>query len=384
MILFKRITYRNFLSSGNQETEINLLESKTTLIIGSNGSGKSTLLDAICFCLFNKAFRKINKGQLVNSTNEKDCLVTVEFDIGSKQYKIVRGIKPNIFEIWIDGTIQNQSAASNDQQRYLEETILKLNYKSFTQIVILGNASFVPFMQLSSSNRREIVEDILDIKIFSAMNGIIKDNIRKNNEEIKTLLLSESMTADKIEMQKEFIDNIKKNGEDDIEKNKKKILDIETETNNLFNEIKINEEKNLELQESAKQYSEATSKLKKLGSLKGKLSQKVSSVVDEHKFFSDNNVCPTCTQKIDDELKQSKIDETLKKVKELKSGYDEILQTIKEEEEREKNFLDLTKKITNISNDITKNNIKISNNNKQIRIIEKEIKEIENKIKISK
>ena len=381
MILFKRITYRNFLSSGNQETEINLLESKTTLIIGSNGSGKSTLLDAICFCLFNKAFRKINKGQLVNSTNEKDCLVTVEFDIGSKQYKIVRGIKPNIFEIWIDGTIQNQSAASNDQQRYLEETILKLNYKSFTQIVILGNASFVPFMQLSSSNRREIVEDILDIKIFSAMNGIIKDNIRKNNEEIKTLLLSESMTADKIEMQKEFIDNIKKNGEDDIEKNKKKILDIETETNNLFNEIKINEEKNLELQESAKQYSEATSKLKKLGSLKGKLSQKVSSVVDEHKFFSDNNVCPTCTQKIDDELKQSKIDETLKKVKELKSGYDEILQTIKEEEEREKNFLDLTKKITNISNDITKNNIKISNNNKQIRIIEKEIKEIENKIK---
>ena len=381
MILFKRITYRNFLSSGNQETEINLLESKTTLIIGSNGSGKSTMLDAICFCLFNKAFRKINKGQLVNSTNEKDCLVTVEFDIGPKEYKIIRGIKPNIFEIWIYGKVQNQSAASNDQQKYLEENILKLNYKSFTQIVILGNASFIPFMQLSASNRREIVEDILDIKIFSAMNGIVKDRIRKSNEEIKNLSLSESMTIDKIEMQKDFIENIKKNGEDNIEKNKKKIIDIEAETHNLFEEIRMKEDKNITLQEDAKQYSEATSKLKKLGSLKGKLSQKVSSVVDEHKFFTDNNVCPTCTQMIDDKLKQDKIEETLKKVKELKSGYDEIVETIKEEEEREKNFLELTKKITNVSNDITKNNIKISNNNKQIRIIEEEIREIENKIK---
>jgi len=381
MILFKRITYRNFLSSGNQETEINLLESKTTLIIGSNGSGKSTMLDAICFCLFNKAFRKINKGQLVNSTNEKDCLVTVEFDVGSKNYKIIRGIKPNIFEIWIDGKLQNQSAASNDQQKYLEENILKLNYKSFTQIVILGNASFVPFMQLSASNRREIVEDILDIKIFSAMNNIVKDRIRKNNEEIKNLSLSESMTIDKIEMQKDFIENIKRNGEDDIEKNKKKIVNIEVETNSLFDEIKIKEEQSIDLQEDAKKYSEASSKLKKLGSLKGKLSQKVSSVVEEHKFFTDNNVCPTCTQKIDDEFKHNKIEETLKKVKELKNGYDEIVQTIKEEEERERNFLELTKKITNISNDITKNNIKISNNNKQIRIIENEIKEIESKIK---
>ena len=381
MILFKRITYRNFLSSGNQETEINLLESKTTLIIGSNGSGKSTMLDAICFCLFNKAFRKINKGQLVNSTNEKDCLVTVEFDVGSKNYKIIRGIKPNIFEIWIDGKLQNQSAASNDQQKYLEENILKLNYKSFTQIVILGNASFVPFMQLSASNRREIVEDILDIKIFSAMNNIVKDRIRKNNEEIKNLSLSESMTIDKIEMQKDFIENIKRNGEDDIEKNKKKIVNIEVETNSLFDEIKIKEEQSIDLQEDAKKYSEASSKLKKLGSLKGKLSQKVSSVVEEHKFFTDNNVCPTCTQKIDDEFKHNKIEETLKKVKELKNGYDEIVQTIKEEEERERNFLELTKKITNISNDITKNNIKISNNNKQIRIIENEVKEIESKIK---
>jgi DNA repair exonuclease SbcCD ATPase subunit len=381
MILFKRITYRNFLSSGNQETEINLLKSKTTLIIGSNGSGKSTMLDAICFCLFNKAFRKINRGQLVNSTNEKDCLVTVEFDIGSKKYKIIRGIKPNVFEIWVNGKIQNQAASANDQQKYLEENILKLNYKSFTQIVILGNASFVPFMQLSSANRREIVEDILDIKIFSVMNGIIKDRIRKNNEEVKNFTLSETMTIDKIEMQKEFIDNIKKNGEDDIEKNRKKILSIESETNSLFDLIKIKEEESSELQEEARQYSESTEKLKKLGGLKGKLSQKVSSVVDEHKFFSENNVCPTCTQNIDDNFKTSKIEETLRKVKELKNGYDEIIQTIKEEEEREKTFLELTRKITSITNDITGNNIKISSNNKQIRTIEGEIKEIENKLK---
>ena len=339
------------------------------------------MLDAICFCLFNKAFRKINRGQLVNSTNEKDCLVTVEFDIGSKKYKIIRGIKPNVFEIWVNGKLQNQAASANDQQKYLEENILKLNYKSFTQIVILGNASFVPFMQLSSANRREIVEDILDIKIFSAMNGIIKDRIRKNNEEVKNFTLSESMTMDKIEMQKEFIDNIKKNGEDDIEKNRKKILNIESETNSLFDLIKIKEEESSELQEEARQYSESTAKLKKLGGLKGKLSQKVSSVVDEHKFFSENNVCPTCTQNIDDNFKTSKIEETLRKVKELKNGYDEIIQTIKEEEEREKTFLELTRKITSITNDITGNNIKISSNNKQIRTIEGEIKEIENKLK---
>ena len=186
---------------------------------------------------------------------------------------------------------------------------------------------------------------------------------------------------DKMEMQKEFIDNIKKNGEDDIEKNRKKILSIESETNSLFDLIKIKEEESLKLQEEARQYSESTAKLKKLGSLKGKLSQKVSSVVDEHKFFSENNVCPTCTQNIDDEFKTSKIEETLKKVKELKNGYDEIIQTIKEEEEREKTFLELTKKITFITNDITGNNIKISSNNKQIRTIESEIKEIENKLK---
>ena len=159
MITFKKIAYRNFLSSGNQKTEINFTDVPTTLIVGTNGSGKSTMLDALCFVLFNKGFRKITKGQLVNSTNAKDCVVEIDFSIGTKEYKIKRGIKPNIFEIWIDGILQNQAAASTDQQKQLEDNILKLNYKSFTQIVILGSASFVPFMQLSTANRREVVED---------------------------------------------------------------------------------------------------------------------------------------------------------------------------------------------------------------------------------
>ena len=210
MILFKQITYRNFLSSGNQPTQIKFTEQPTTLIVGANVSGKSTMLDALCFSLFNKAFRKITKGQLVNSTNEKECLVEIEFSIGTREYKVVRGIKPNIFEIWIDGVLQNQAAASTDQQKQLEDNILKLNYKSFTQIVILGSASFVPFMQLSTAHRREVVEDLLDIKIFSAMNAVIKDKIKNTNDKIKELSLKQSMTEEKVEMQKEFIESIEK------------------------------------------------------------------------------------------------------------------------------------------------------------------------------
>ena len=228
MILFKQIAYRNFLSSGNQPTEIKFTDTQTTLIVGANGSGKSTMLDALCFGLFNKAFRKINKSQLINSTNEKDCLVEIDFSIGTKEYKVKRGIKPNIFEIWIDGVLQNQAAASTDQQKQLEDNILKLNYKSFTQIVILGSASFVPFMQLSTAHRREVVEDLLDIKIFSAMNAVIKDRIKNTNDKIKEFSLKQSMTEEKVQMQKEFIESVEKSGKKNIEKKKDKITSITT------------------------------------------------------------------------------------------------------------------------------------------------------------
>ena len=382
MILFKQITYRNFLSSGNQPTQIKFTEQPTTLIVGANGSGKSTMLDALCFSLFNKAFRKITKGQLVNSTNEKECLVEIEFSIGTREYKVVRGIKPNIFEIWIDGVLQNQAAASTDQQKQLEDNILKLNYKSFTQIVILGSASFVPFMQLSTAHRREVVEDLLDIKIFSAMNAVIKDKIKNTNDKIKELSLKQSMTEEKVEMQKEFIESIEKSGNENIEKKKDKITSIATYVDQLTAE---NGQKVLvvteNLQPQLEDLLDASKKLKKLSNLKGKISEKVSTITEQHKFFNNNSVCPTCTQTIEEEFRLNKVSESETKAKELQQGYNELKEAIQQEEKREREFNVVSKEINSLNNEISNNNVKISQLNKQSRDLEQEIQDIANKIK---
>jgi len=381
MILFKRIAYRNFLSSGNNLTEINLTGETTTLIIGHNGSGKSTMLDALCFSLFNKAFRKINKNQLVNSTNEKECLVEVEFSIGNKEYKIIRGIKPNIFEIWINGELQNQVAASIDQQKHLEDIILKLNYKSFTQIVILGSASFVPFMQLSTANRREVVEDLLDIKIFSAMNSILKEKIRSSNEKIKEFDIFEKSIQEKILMQTEFIEELEKRGNDKIIANQEKIV-------NLLNEVGVYIRQNSFLEEDVFKYikeqeevSGATDRLKKLDNLRGKLSEKVSVITEEHKFFNENTVCPTCTQTIDEVFRVNKITDVQNKAKELQTGYQDLECTIKNEEERERQFIILSKEIAKLNNEISQNNTRISFNQKQTQELEYEIQTITEQFK---
>ena len=382
MILFKQIAYRNFLSSGNQPTEIKFTDTQTTLIVGANGSGKSTMLDALCFGLFNKAFRKINKSQLINSTNEKECLVEIDFSIGTKEYKVKRGIKPNIFEIWIDGVLQNQAAASTDQQKQLEDSILKLNYKSFTQIVILGSASFVPFMQLSTANRREVVEDLLDIKIFSAMNAVIKDRIKNTNDKIKELSLKQSMTEEKVEMQKEFIESIEKSGKENIEKKKDKITSITTYIDQLTaeNAQKVEEVSNT-LQPQLENLLDASKKLKQLSNLKGKISEKVSSITEQHKFFTSNSVCPTCTQTIEEEFRLNKVNESETKAKELQQGYNELKEAIKEEEQREREFNSVSKEISSLNNEISNNNVKISQLNKQSRDLEQEIQDITNKIK---
>ena len=382
MILFKRIAYRNFLSSGNQPTEIKFTDTQTTLIVGANGSGKSTMLDALCFGLFNKAFRKITKGQLVNSTNEKECLVEIDFSIGTKEYKIKRGIKPTIFEIWIDGVLQNQAASSTDQQKQLEDSILKLNYKSFTQIVILGSASFVPFMQLSTANRREVVEDLLDIKIFSAMNAVIKDRIKNTNDKIKEFSLKQSMTEEKVEMQKEFIESIEKSGKENIEKKKDKITSITTYIDQLTaeNVQKVDEVSNT-LQPQLENLLDASKKLKQLSNLKGKISEKVSSITEQHKFFNNNSVCPTCTQTIEEEFRLNKVSESETKAKELQQGYNELKEAIQQEEQREREFNVVSKEISSLNNEISNNNVKISQLNKQSRDLDQEIQDITNKIK---
>ena len=373
MILFKTIKWRNFLSTGQQFTELDFTKNSTNLIIGSNGAGKSTVLDALCFSLFGKPFRKINKPQLINSVNDKDCRVEVDFSVGKVDWKVIRGIKPTVFEIWRDGKLLDQASAALDQQKWLEQNVLKMNYKSFTQIVILGSSTFVPFMQLSASHRREVIEDLLDIKIFSSMNMVIKDKIRLIKDEIKTLELKKESLNDKVQMQKDFIEELENRGNANINANKEKIVNLDEEIGNYIRENESVEEPLRELireQDTITGYAE---KLRKLGNLKGKISQKVSTITKEHKFFTENTVCPTCTQPIDEEFRINKINDAQNKAKELQSGYKELEEAIKEEEERERQFTSLSKEISKLTNGISQNNIKINGLRRQIRNLESEI-----------
>jgi DNA repair exonuclease SbcCD ATPase subunit len=373
MILFKNIKFKNFLSTGNQYTEIDFTKNKTNLIVGSNGAGKSTILDALCFSLFGKPFRKINKPQLINSVNEKDCKVEVEFAIGSVEWKVIRGIKPAIFEVWKNNTLLDQSAAALDQQKWLEQNVLKMNYKSFTQIVILGSSTFVPFMQLSSPHRREVIEDLLDIKIFSSMNVVIKEKIRQAKEEIKVLDLKKQSLSEKIKMQQSFIEELENRGKKDIDDKNIFITSLSEEVSNLLEENLSTEEPLREYireQDKLVGYSE---KLRKLGNLKGKISQKVSTITKEHKFFTENTVCPTCTQSIEETFRINRINDAQIKAKELQSGYKELEEAIKEEEDRERQFTTLSKEISKLTNGISQNNIKINGLQKQIRNLEHEI-----------
>ena len=376
MILFEKIRWKNFLSTGNQFTEVELNKESTTLIIGNNGAGKSTILDALTFVLFGKSFRKINKPQLINSTNEKDCLVEIEFTIGSTNWMIRRGIKPNVFEIYRNDSLLDQNASAVDQQKYLEQSILKMNYKSFTQIVILGSSNFVPFMQLNASSRREVIEDLLDIKIFSSMNGIIKEKIRSLKEEIRTFELKKESIKDKVDMQSNFIEELENLGKQNIKDKEDKIMGLLNEEKDLINASEDMNEELARLQGTLEKYVGATEKLRKLGNLKGKISNKVSTITKEHKFFSQNTVCPTCTQDIEESFRLNKIEDAQNKAKELQSGYKDLEEAIKKEEERERQFTVLSKEITSLTHGISQNNTKVSGCQRQIRNLESEIQRI--------
>ena len=376
MICFQKIRWRNFLSTGNQWTEIQLDEKSTTIVIGSNGAGKSTVLDALTFSLFNKPFRKINKPQLLNSTNEKDCLVEIEFKVGSTDWMIRRGMKPNIFEIHRNGKVLDQMADVGTQQKWLEQNVLKMNYKSFTQIVILGSSTFVPFMQLPVNSRREVIEDLLDIKIFSAMNMIIKDKIRTVRDQVKTLELKKSSLKDKVQMQQNFIEELENQAQKNIADKESKIQTLLEEENDAMNlNIKLVEEMD-DFQKVMRSYESSSAMLKKLGNLKGKISNKVSTVTKEHKFFNENTVCPTCTQGIEEEFRLNKIKDAHNKKKELESGFQELETAIQKEEERERQFLKLSKEVTRLTNEISQNNVKISGYQRQVRDLESEIQTI--------
>lgn len=376
MIYFKKIRWKNFLSTGNQFTEVSLNENQNTLIIGQNGAGKSTILDALTFVLFGKSFRKINKPQLINTTNEKDCVVEIEFTIGTINWKVVRGIKPNIFEIYRDGISLNQQSNAIDQQKHLEQSILKMNYKSFTQIVILGSSNFVPFMQLSASGRREVIEDILDIKIFSSMNMIVKEKLRKQREDIKVLSLKKESLTDKVKMQENFIREMESRGKDTIKKIDQKISELNIDIDRLNSDNEGHEKSVKRYTKERESVADAKDKVRKLGNLKGKISQKISTISNTRKFFLDNDTCPTCTQEINSDMKSEKIDNLNKEVDKLESGYDELLETIKSEEFRESVFDNITRSIMESQSKISSNNAKISQLNAQVYGLNEDIKMI--------
>jgi DNA repair exonuclease SbcCD ATPase subunit len=376
MITFKKIRWKNFLSTGDQFSEIDFLMNATNLIVGTNGTGKSTALDALTFSLFNKPFRKINKGQLVNSTNEKGCLVEVEFNLNGREYLVRRGIKPNVFDIIVNDVAMHKEADDRAMQKILEEGILKLNYKSFTQIVILGSSAFVPFMQLSGTNRREVIEDLLDIRVFSAMNAKLREKMKIQRDEIRTLELSKENVKDKVEMQNNFINELESRGKERIEEKNGKINLLEGEIQETSDETECLVKDVEMFTNDLESFSGANKKLKKLNTLKGQITQKVSVITKEHKFFTDNTVCPTCSQNIEEEFRVNRIADAQTRAKELQTGYRELEDAIQKEEEREHQFTKLSKEITKLNNGISKNHTRISGCLRQIRDLESEIQKL--------
>ena len=381
MIVFQKIRWRNFLSTGNNFTEVNFRSAPTTLIVGANGAGKSTILDALTFVLYNKPFRRINKGQLINSVNEKDCVVEIEFGINDRSYKVIRGIKPNVFEIHCNGEVWNRESSAVDQQKHLEETILKLNYKSFTQTVILGSATFVPFMQLSSSNRRDIVEDLLDIKIFSGMGNLLKNRIRQATQDIRELSLQKDLVEEKISMQKNFIRDLDKRGKENIEDKKTKIESLSLDITNLMGDNRnYNENITDVYQPQLQELSDPTKSLRRMNGVKSKLEQKIQNITKEHRFFKDNSVCPTCGQDIEEQFRVNKVGEIENQVQEINTAYKALKKTITAEQDREKEFAQLSRLITDATYDISINNTKIAEYQKQTRSLESEIQKIASQI----
>jgi len=380
MIEFKNIRYKNFLSSGNYFTDIPLNAHKDTLIVGHNGSGKSTLLDALTFSLFGKPFRKISKGQLVNSINERDARVEIDFSISNVDYKVIRGIKPNIFEIYKNGKKLNEDSSANDQQKSLEGQILKLNYKSFTQIVILGSASFVPFMQLSAPHRREVIEDLLDIKVFSSMSDILKDKLKVCRDRIKVLELKKESVADKIVMQKRFIKQIEEEGESDISKKRQKIVDCEEKFADYQERVETLITGVSQKEREMAEYLTAGDTVKKLERFRDKVNFKRQDACNELGFWNNNTVCPKCTQSIDESFRLDKIGKLEEDIAKYRANVVELEEAVNAEEQRYAKFLGFQNEITKLNNEISNNNIHLSTTTKLKKDLEKEIQNITDKL----
>jgi DNA repair exonuclease SbcCD ATPase subunit len=374
LITFKYVRWRNFLSTGNNFTEIQLDRNNTTLIIGENGAGKSTILDALCFGLFGKPFRPINKTQLINSVNMTGSMVEVEFEIGSKKIKVVRGIKPNVFEIYINGKMYNQDANVRDYQKYLEQQILKLNYRSFTQVVILGSSTFIPFMQLKARHRREVVEEILDIQIFSLMNMILKTRLTGIKTDQKEVEFQSELSSEKIELHEKLIKEMKKNNTQIIEektnKIKKNIEDINNKKISIEDLNKIDQELLSQITDSDK----VNKDLVKLKDIKSTLREKHKSHSDTVNFFKSNEDCPTCEQHIGDLFKKDMILSKDKEVKKFSKALEELDAVLSDNTKRHK-------EIKSIMDTIRENEVQIAKDNSSIMQLEKFQSTLESEIK---
>jgi len=374
MIVFKTIRWKNFLSTGNQFTEISLTDTKSSLIVGANGAGKSTILDALTFALFGKPFRKINKPQLLNSINQSDCVVEVNFDIGRNKYTVTRGIKPNKFEIKQNGVIHDQDASVVDQQKHFEQTILKMNYKSFTQIVVLGSSTFVPFMRLPLAARREIIEDILDIQIFSTMNVNLKEKIKVINDELRDHEYKLSLVKEKIDMQKQFMLDIEKKNKEDIQEKENRKDTLLTEALNHETEI-LNNDKEIDAKTTAVSDTQTLkTTISKITSIKEKLSTKRKSHAKEKKFFEENDACPTCGQSIAEHFKQEKITLLSDKLAEVEKGVSDLGQQLSDLQSKEDTFILLIDEI----NELNQKNRQLNN---EIKSLHKRIEELDDDIR---
>jgi len=374
MILFQKIRWKNFLSTGAAFTEINFTKSTNTLIIGQNGAGKSTILDALCFGLFGKPFRKINKPQLLNSINGKDAVVEVEFHIGQKKYKVIRGIKPNVFEIYLNDVLLNQDAASKDYQEVLEKNILKLNYKSFTQVVILGSASFVPFMQLSAADRRTIIEDLLDIQIFSSMNAIVKEKMSALKDGITKSKYDIKLVEEKINLQMQNIEENKKNNDAEIGRKLAQIGESKRQMSALQNDVeKINRHVSILQSKVGDKKEKLDKKAKGLFQIKGKVQTNIDRNEKEIQFYESNHDCPTCKQSITPEWKDSQVKEKTEKITTQRTGLQEI-------EEELKKVTDEVTSITNILTHINEHNGEVIKHNSTISAISSYITKLNDEI----